>query len=61
MGEGADAGGENFGGDDEGGGVGAEVEEELGGEMLEDGGRGGRGGFGGYLGDGETDDFSAGA
>ncbi len=40
MAEGADARGEDFGGDDEGGSIRAEVEEELGEEVLEDGGLG---------------------
>lgn len=58
VGEAADARREGFGGDDEGGGVGAEVEEELGGVRWVGKGMGMVGG--GYLEEGEEDEFAGG-
>ncbi len=61
MREAADARREGFGGDDEGGGVGTEVEEELRALLdgLFDGGGWGWGGF--YLEEGEADELAGGA
>ena len=69
MAEGADAGREDFGGDDEGGGVRAEVEEELFGgcqklwngslKKKQEKGGGKERKASGYLSNGETDKLSA--